>query len=316
MDWTIAYWVKTTDTAGTGQWWAGKGMVDGEMPGAVDDFGTSLVGSKAAFGVGNPDTTIESTTAINDGQWHHIAAVRNASTGLMQLYVDGALQASTNGPFGPKISPPNLRIGSIQTGVSGGFLSGTIDDVQIFNRVLSASEISVAMNQSLILNPVANTNLAAGQVWTVTNSATDPYAPPRSLTWTLTKGPAGATIDPVVGVLTWRPAAVQANSTNLFTVQVLDNGTPSLSATQSFFVTVAPITEPQLSADFFANRSLQLQVSGASGPDYIIQVSTNLNSLSAWFSFYTNKAPMLPFYWTDTTASNSPERFYRVLLSP
>jgi hypothetical protein len=316
MDWTIAYWVKTTDTGGGGQWWAGKGMVDGKVGGVVDDFGTSLVGSYAAFGVGNPDTTITSTTPINDGQWHHIAAARNATTGLMQLYVDANLEANAVGPFGPKTSPPNLRIGSIQTGVAGGFLAGTIADVQIFDRVLAAPEISVAMNQSLILNPVANTNLVAGQVWAVTISAVDPYAPPRSLTWSLSRNPAGAVIDPVTGVITWRPAAAQAGSTNLFTVQAADNGAPSLSATQDFYVTVAPLAKPQISIVTPTSPSLQLFISGGIGPDYIIEVSTNLDDLAGWQPVFTNAAPISPFTWTDTTTSNSQEHFYRVLLSP
>jgi len=33
------------------------------MPGVVNDFGTTLIGNNAAFGVGNPDTTITTTTA-------------------------------------------------------------------------------------------------------------------------------------------------------------------------------------------------------------------------------------------------------------
>jgi hypothetical protein len=316
MDWTIAYWVKTTDMGGAGQWWAGKGIVDGEVAGVVDDFGTSLVGSHAAFGVGNPDTTITSTTAVNDGQWHHIAAARSATTGLMQLYVDAVLQASTSGPFGPKTSPPNLRLGSLETGVAGGFLAGTIADVQIFNSALSAPQVSVVMNQSLVLNPVAKANLAAGQVWAVTNSAVDPYAPPRSLGWSLAKAPAGAAIDPTSGVISWRPAAAQANSTNLFTVQVADNGTPSLSATQSFYVTVAALAKPQLSVVTQSSPTPQLLISGAAGPDYIIQVSTNIAAADAWHSVFTNSAEAPPFYWTDTSATNSPSRFYRVLLSP
>jgi len=316
MDWTIAYWVKTTATGGTSQWYNGKGLVDGEVSGVVDDFGTSLVGNRAAFGVGNPDTTITSTTAINDGQWHHIAAARSAATGFMQLYVDGSLQASTNGPFGPKTSPPGLRIGSIQTGVSGGFLAGAIADIHIFNRVLSAPEISAAMNQALTLNPIPNTNLTAGQPWALSISVADPYVPPATLVWSLASAPAGAAIDPLAGVLTWRPAAAQANSTNLFTVQVADSETPSLSATQSFYVTVSPIAQPQLSAVAFTNSWPQLLVRGATGPDYVIQVSTNLSRASNWISVFTNRAPVPPFYWTDTAGSNSESRFYRVVLSP
>jgi hypothetical protein len=281
MDWTIAYWVKTTATGGTPGWYNGKGLVDGEVGGVTDDFGTALVGSKAAFGVGNPDTTITSTTAINDGQWHHVTAARSASTGLMQLYVDGILQASAIGPFGPKVSPPSLRIGSIQTGAAGGFLAGTIDDVQISNRVLSAPEISAVMNQSLIFNPVANTSLTAGQTLMVTNSAVDPYAPPRTLTWSLATAPAGAAIDPASGIITWRPGATQANSTNIFTVRVADNGTPSLTTNQTFQVVVASLARPQLNLLSANEGGFQFQVNGDAGPDYVIEAATNLS----WWRF-------------------------------
>ena len=133
-DFSIAYWVKTTATAGTGQWWSGLGMVDGEVGGAVNDFGTALVGNKAAFGVGNADTTIISTTAINDGVWHHVAATRASASGAMNLYVDGALQASATGPTGARTAPPALRIGGMQPGY--GYFPGTLDDVRLYTYAM------------------------------------------------------------------------------------------------------------------------------------------------------------------------------------
>lgn len=316
MDWTIAYWVKTTATGGTPNWYNGEGLVDGEVAGVVDDFGTALVGSQAAFGVGNPDTTITSTTAINDGQWHHIAAARSAFTGLMQLYVDGVLQASTNGPFGPKTSPPDLRIGSIQTGVAGGFLAGTIDDVQIFGRVLSAPEIAVVMNQSLTLSPIANTNLIAGQTLTVSNSAADPYVPSRTLAWSLPGAPAGAAINAASGLLTWRPAIAQSPSTNVFSVAVSDNGSPSLGATQSFLVNVSPPTSPQIGSPSLNGGSLQFNITGSPGPDYIIEASTNLSLPNAWQPIFSNASPALPFIFTNPVSSNFNQQYYRIQLGP
>lgn len=317
MDWTIAFWVKTTDTGGTPNWYNGKGMVDAEVSGVVDDFGTALVGNKAAFGVGNPDTTITSTTAINDGQWHHIAATRNAYTGLMQLYVDGVLQASATGPFGPKNSPPNLRLGSLQTGVAGGFLAGTLDDVQIFNRVLSALEISVVRNQSLLLNALANTNLIAGQTLIASNSAVDPYAPPRTVTWSLAGVPAGVAIGPASGVLTWRPTIAQSDTTYSFAIIATDNGSPGLSATQYVLVTVLPPATPTILSPASTNGLFTFGVNGDSGPDYYIDATTNLGSFAAWLPLFTNYAPAaLPFVWTDFASTNAPQRFYRIRLGP
>ena len=80
-DFTISLWVKTTQAGAEGSWVGGIGLVDGECPGVTDDFGTAVVGNSFAFGVGNPDTTILSKTPVNDGQWHHVAAVRTRRHG-------------------------------------------------------------------------------------------------------------------------------------------------------------------------------------------------------------------------------------------
>jgi hypothetical protein len=150
QDFTIEYWVKTTQTAGTGAWYNGNGIVDAEMPGATQDFGTSLVGNNFAFGVGNPDVTITSTTSINDGNWHHVAATRIMNSGAMAIYVDGNLEATAIGSTTPRNAPPQISIGSMQTLVS--FFEGTIDELRIWNRALCASEIQNNMNGEVAKN--------------------------------------------------------------------------------------------------------------------------------------------------------------------
>ncbi|MGA2865033.1 MAG: LamG-like jellyroll fold domain-containing protein [Verrucomicrobiota bacterium] len=184
-DFSLAFWVQTTATGATGQWWAGKGLVDGEVPGAAADFGTSLLGSKAAFGIGNPDTTITSATAINDGQWHHVAATRNNSPGAMKLYVDGVLQASRTGPTGTRSAPPALRIGSIQAGYPGGFFSGALDDVRLYNYELNASQVAALFNPQPLPSPWQEADIgspgsagyanyaSATQRWTLGGSGSD-----------------------------------------------------------------------------------------------------------------------------------------------
>ncbi|MEO5914785.1 MAG: LamG-like jellyroll fold domain-containing protein [Luteolibacter sp.] len=137
---TLACWVKTAATAGTGQWYQGMGIIDGEVPGVAKDFGLALVGNKAAFGVGNPDITITSNVAINDNVWHHVLATLDTGTGAMRLYVDGALQASGTGPTGARTAPSKLYLGSIG-GVTR-FFNGSLDEVRIYNKILSSTEIN------------------------------------------------------------------------------------------------------------------------------------------------------------------------------
>jgi hypothetical protein len=157
-DFTVAMWVKTTDNGGWAgaQWWAGKGLVDGEVGGGGADWGTALVDGKFVLGVGSVsgDTTLASSVNINDGAWHHVAAARNNTSGAMAVYVDGVLRGSGTGPTGSRTFPSGLRIGSLQTG--NNFLNGTLDDVRLYDRILTVGEIA-----GLVAPPAAPTNLVA-----------------------------------------------------------------------------------------------------------------------------------------------------------
>ncbi len=139
-DFTIALFLKTTHTGGTANWYNGDGIVDGEVGGVANDFGTALVGAKFGFGVGNPDTTITSNTSINNGAWHHVAATRNATTGVMKVYVDGVLEKTATGPTGARSAPSKLRIGCLQTNIN--FFPGSIDRLDIFDYVLPDDKIA------------------------------------------------------------------------------------------------------------------------------------------------------------------------------
>jgi len=142
---TISFWVRTSKIADVGdQWWSGMGMADAEATGVQDDFGITLLRDKAAFGVGGSDTgdvTIQSTTAVNDGYWHHIAATRNGTTGEMCLYVDGILEASAIGSVGPKNAQPRILVGSMNFR-DGKYLRGYFDEICFYDQVLFASDIA------------------------------------------------------------------------------------------------------------------------------------------------------------------------------
>ncbi|HEY4416726.1 MAG TPA: glycoside hydrolase family 76 protein [Verrucomicrobiae bacterium] len=139
-DFSLVFWVKTTQTAGTGQWYNGAGLVDGDVSLTKNDFGTALIGGKFGFGVGNPDTTIVSTSAINDGTWHQCVATRQLASGAISVYVDGNLQMTGTGNRNTLNASARLLFGAIASG--NGFFNGALDDIKIFNRALSSSEVA------------------------------------------------------------------------------------------------------------------------------------------------------------------------------
>lgn len=184
-DFTVAMWVKTTDTAGTAgaQWWSGKGLVDGEVGGGGADWGTAIVNGKFVIGIGSSggDSTFASSVNINDDTWHHVAATRNNTSGAVAVYVDGLLRGSGTGATGSRTFPSSLSIGSLQTG--NNFLNGALDDVRLYDRILTAGEIA-----ALVAPPAAPANLVAtaGDAsvalnWSASSNATSYYIK-RSLT--------------------------------------------------------------------------------------------------------------------------------------
>lgn len=95
------------------------------------------VGSDITPGHCHTNITATSRTAIARDVWIHLAATRTSQK--IMLYVDGAFEASAGSG---EIAAPNMdevRIGSTAQG--NDFLNGLVDEVQWFNRALSASEI-------------------------------------------------------------------------------------------------------------------------------------------------------------------------------
>ena len=69
---------------------------------------------------------------------------------------------------------------------------------------------------------------------------------------------------------------------------------------------------PVFNAVGWNNDRFSFTVSGTNGPDYVVQVSTNLLN---WSTLWTNASPVLRFNFSDTT-TNFNQRFYRILLAP
>ena len=172
--------------------------------------------------------------------------------------------------------------------------------------------VGQASNSAPVLTPVANQTVTAGLTLVLTNRAVDPDAPPQILTFNLVQAPTNATLNSSNGVFVWRPPAALANTTNLIAIRVTDNGSPALSATNTFTITVPPLSPPVVSSIRNTSGQLSLSINGPVGPDYTLLTSTNL---LVWQPLLTTNPPVLPMTLVLTNDS-SPQRFYRVQLGP
>ncbi len=74
--------------------------------------------------------------------------------------------------------------------------------------------------------------------------ATDPDFPTNTLSFSLLSGPAGATVGPHSGIVSWTPTESQGPGAHLLTVKVSDNGQPLLSITNQMTITVSEVNSP------------------------------------------------------------------------
>jgi len=126
-NYTIAAWIRT----------AGDGGIFSQSDGTGNHLIAMQVASGTARlatfegGAGNVDDSIP----IDDNNWHHIVAVKNATTGT--LYVDGALRAS--GVVALPSGTSDARIGTLYNNTSP--FIGSIDEFFVFNRSLSSTDV-------------------------------------------------------------------------------------------------------------------------------------------------------------------------------
>jgi uncharacterized repeat protein (TIGR01451 family) len=143
-DFSIEFWFKSTQGLNTNsQWWGNAGLVDAEVGGAANDFGTSLRSDgKVVAGIGTPDVSIVSSSGgYNNGAWHHVVFTRTKATGALALYIDGAPAGTATGASTLSLtSPTTVSLGRINGGAWP--FAGTLDEVATYSSVLSQATVS------------------------------------------------------------------------------------------------------------------------------------------------------------------------------
>jgi Concanavalin A-like lectin/glucanases superfamily/Chitobiase/beta-hexosaminidase C-terminal domain/Viral BACON domain len=155
---TLAVWVKTLNNSrseGLISRYAAGGAETGYLlrTDADGQLEVRIGGFNAPNGAVN---LVDSGKAVNDGQWHHVAAVITLGHGV-DFYVDGALSSTQLLNITNHAGASALHFGLNPWNPYGTYFTGSLDDVRIFNRVLSAAEIATlfaAGNMGVVATPM------------------------------------------------------------------------------------------------------------------------------------------------------------------
>lgn len=151
-DFTIAAWVNINTLNGVDSWIYGDYSADGNSLVLLRVGTTNKFNFYFRDSSGNNTITADNTTALSTGNWYHVVAVKQGTTGY--IYVNAVSENSNT----------NSSLGTITTSdgtvpVIGKYADpaevnsrypfrGKIDDLRIYNRALSASDVIKLYNDS------------------------------------------------------------------------------------------------------------------------------------------------------------------------
>lgn len=137
---TISAWVRPTTIAD----WRTVILKEGSATGLAYALYSSTNNNRPGgyLEIGGVDRELKGTASVVTTAWRHLALTYDGTT--MRIYVDGVLRGSRAQTGATATSAGELKIGG--NAVWGEWFSGLIDEVRIYDRTLSAAEITTAMN--------------------------------------------------------------------------------------------------------------------------------------------------------------------------
>ncbi len=144
---SVALWINTTGSGTMINW--------GTQAAAQRvDFRVDVGRLRMEHGNGN----VQGNTVLNDGQWHHVALTVVAGATMtypnVTVYVDGVDDSKPMiaGPAFDLVANADFTIGRRQTNSDRAFM-GWLDDVRLYNRVLTAAEVQALAARPRAYNP-------------------------------------------------------------------------------------------------------------------------------------------------------------------
>ena len=138
---SISFWMKS-DQSGNNSAWNAPGILGVEERGGGDDifWGTIDASGHLRIQKGNGSFAV-SSTVINDSSWHHVVLTWDSASGVVQVYVNGNLEDTANSETGD-VGSPFSSIGRIENSFSSVNYTGQLDELMVFDSIISPSQVS------------------------------------------------------------------------------------------------------------------------------------------------------------------------------
>ncbi len=245
---TVAMWVnRTYSTAGGHTLLENSSNFNSSTTGFGIYPDDSTCGGIMVGLMGNIGYSINCYTHPTSGAWHHLAAIfdkSQAGNAQTALYIDGVLQTpkqnyltskNTNN-FGSNITYLFSRAGTQE------FATGSVDDLRVYNRALSASEVQLLYNfngatlTSISVTPTAPSIAKGGtQQFTATGTYSD--GSQQNLTSSVTWTSSSTSVATITGA--GLATGVSAGSSTIQAASGTITGSTSLTVTAPTLTSIA-----------------------------------------------------------------------------
>lgn len=257
---------------------------------------------------------VDSLTAVTTGVWYHVAGVRGSN--FIQLYVNGQLEAQASVNFPQDYGAQPLYFGTSGLPSWDRKFSGKLDEVSLYNRVLSSNEIAAiyqagsagkCKSPTILTQPQSKACYWGGSA-TFTSAAAG--ALPLTYQWQRDGAPvAGATNSSLV------MTNLQMTNAGSYAVVVTNvvgstNSGPAILNMKVADVAIA------LSMVGGTQAVAGLTIGGMANQTYGIQYAASLSQTNGWTGV-TNLTLTAPTnVWEDPQLATQPQRYYRVGQGP
>ncbi len=155
---TVTAWIKAEPTQNNNAVFVGWGLNNPTERYSFRLNASASNGSQWALRLEIQGSYAITQTPLNDGQWHHVAVTNAEGSSIEQVsfYVDGQLEDGLSGTSGGGVmntASSSVVLGNSGHSVGGYGFDGAIDDVRIYDHVLSAAEIKALSARPKGYNP-------------------------------------------------------------------------------------------------------------------------------------------------------------------